>query len=106
MTGSERTYPATITIRLPKGREAEFARDVAASGLTRNAYVNQALFRGRNKVERAMLAKLLWQAQQIRDELHEARLAGGGGNALGYEGMERALEEIRAGVMALMGRRR
>ena len=105
MTGSDGKRSPPISWRPPSGREAEFARAVAASGLSANAFITQAVFRGRNKVERAMLAQLLGQAQQLRDELHEARVAGGGANALTEEAAVRALEEIRAGVMALMGRK-
>ena len=106
MTGSNGTRSPPVSWRPPKGREAEFAQAVAASGLSTNAFITQAVFRSRNKIERAMLAKLLGQAQRISDELHEAQLAGGGENSLLLEEAGRALEEIRAGIMNLMERRR
>jgi hypothetical protein len=106
MAGSNGTRSPPVSYRPPKGREAEFARAVAASGLTTNAFITQAVFRSRNKVERAMLAKLLGQAQQISDELHEAQLTAGSENTPALEEAGRALAEIRAGIMNLMERRR
>ena len=104
MAGSNGKRSPPVSYRPPKGREAEFARAVAASGLSTNAFITQAVFRSRNKIERALLAKLLGQAQQISDELHEAQLTGGGENTLALEEAGRALAEIRAGIMSLMER--
>ena len=106
MAGSNGKRSPPVSYRPPKGREAEFARAVAASGLSTNAFITQAVFRSRNKIERALLAKLLGQAQQIGDELHEAQLTAGSENSLLLEEAGRALEEIRSGIMSLMERRR
>jgi hypothetical protein len=106
MTGSSGKRSPPISYRPPKGREAEFARAVAASGLSTNAFITQAVFRSRNKIERALLAKLLGQAQRIGDDLHEAQLAAGSGNSLLLEQARQALEDIRAGILSLMERRR
>ena len=105
MAGSNGKRSPPVSYRPPKGREAEFARAVAASGLSANAFITQAVFRSRNKIERAMLAELLGQAQQISDELHEAQLTGAGENSLILEEAGRALAEIRAGIMSLIERR-
>jgi len=106
MAGSNGKRSPPVSYRPPKGREAEFAQAVAASGLSTNAFITQAVFRSRNKIERALLAKLLGQAQQIGDELHEAQLAGAGENSLLLKEAGRALGEIRSGIMSLMERRR
>lgn len=103
--GSKPKRPAPVSWRPPHGREREFARMVAASGLSANAFITQAVFRSRNRVERVQLARLLKEAQDIRDELAQLRLEGAAGNALAIEQAEQTLIAIAAGILRLMGRR-
>src|SRR5690242_8965237 len=84
MTDESRDRPAPISYRPPKGREAEFAALVEASGLSVNAFITQSAFgRRRSRVaERKQLALLLATAARISDQLHEVSLAGRGDSAL------------------------
>lgn len=98
--------PAPISYRPPNDRAAAFHARVAASGLSANAFITEAIF-GRNRHRRGelqALARLLAQAAQISDQLHELSLTGDGGNALLIEAAQRDLAEIRAALLNSMGR--
>lgn len=98
---------APISYRPPKEREAEFRARVAASGLSTNAFITEAIFgRTRHRPEELQsLARLLARAAQISDRLHEIGLAGAGESALPIEAAHRELAEIRAALLSMMGRR-
>jgi hypothetical protein len=103
-TKSARAAP--ISYRPPKDREAELLARVAASGLPVNAFITQAIF-GRNRHrpdELQALAGLLARTAQISDRLSEIELAGAGGSAPPIEAAQRDLADIRAALIALMGR--
>jgi len=98
--------PAPISYRPPKGKTAEFDARVAASGLSANAFITEAIF-GRNRYrpgELQALAGLLARTAHIGDRLHEIELAGIGANALPIEAAQRDLADIRTALIALMGR--
>jgi hypothetical protein len=98
--------PAPISYRLPKGLAAEFHARVAASGLTANAFITEAIF-GRNRHrpdELQALAGLLARSAEISDRLSEIELSGAGDSALPIIAAQRDLADIRAAVIALMGR--
>lgn len=99
--------PAPISYRPPKGMAEEFHARVAASGLSVNAFITQAIF-GRNRHrpdELQRLARLLTKAAQISDQLHDIALTGPDDNALLIEAAQRDLAEIRAALLLSMGRR-
>jgi len=99
--------PAPISYRPPKNRTAAFHARVAASGLSANAFITEAIF-GRNRHrpdELQALARLLGEAAKISDQLHEIALTGAGENALLIEAAQRDLDEIRAALLNSMGRR-
>lgn len=99
--------PAPISYRPPKGLVAEFYARVAASGLSVNAFITACIFgrSRRRRDERQALAQLLGQAAQISDRLHDLALTGGSENALLIEAAREDLAEIRAALLAMMGRR-
>jgi hypothetical protein len=98
---------APVSYRPPKEREDEFYARVAASGLSVNAFITDAVFsRGRRgRAELQTLARLLNEAAKINDRLHEIGLAGAGNAALQLEAAQRDLTEIRAALLAAMGRK-
>lgn len=107
MTDETRKRAAPISYRPPKGREDEFNARVAASGLSVNAFLTESVF-GRNRHrpgELRALARLLGQAAHIRDSLHEISMSAGGDDALAVEAVMEELTEIRAALLALMGRK-
>lgn len=98
--------PAPISYRPPQGLAAEFHARVAASGLSANAFITEAIF-GRNRHrpgELQALAGLLACTAQISDRLREIERAGAGGSALPIEAAQRDLADIRAALIALMAR--
>jgi hypothetical protein len=98
--------PAPISYRPPKGLAAEFHARVAASGLSANAFITEAIF-GRNRHrpdELQALAGVLARTAQIGDRLCEIELAGGGGSARPIEAAQQDLAGISAALIALMGR--
>lgn len=98
--------PAPISYRPPKGLAAEFDARVAASGLSPNAFITQAIF-GRNRHrpgELQALAALLACTAEVNARLSAIELADAGGNALSIEAAQRDLADIRAALIALMGR--
>jgi len=98
--------PAPISYRPPKGLAAEFHARVGASGLSANAFITEAVF-GRNRHrpdELQALAGLLARTAEISDRLHDIELAGAGDSTLPIEGAQRDLADIRAALIALMGR--
>jgi hypothetical protein len=107
MTDERRDRPAPISYRIPKGREAEFAALVEEHGGSTNAFLTDRIFgqRRRSPAERKQLALLLASAARISDQLHEIALTGAGGSALTIEAAGAELTEIRAALLALMGRK-
>jgi len=97
---------APISYRPPKDRAAELHVRVAASGLTVNAFITEAVFgRSRHRPDELQaLARLLGTAAQISDQLHEISLTGAGENDLLIEAAQRDLAEIRAALLDSMGR--
>ncbi len=98
--------PAPISYRPPKGLAAQFHARAAASGLSTNAFITQAVF-GRNRHrpdELQVLAGLLAGTAEIGDRLREIEHAGAGDSALPIIAAQRDLADIRAALIALMGR--
>jgi len=104
---------APISYRPPASLQEEFEMRVERSGKSVNGFITSAIFsgdvpRGRRTppVEREMLAKLLFQAAQIREELRV--IAEGEGDQEWAQGHYVAacqdLSEIRAAVLKFMGR--
>lgn len=107
MTEETDKRPAPISYRPPKGREAEFAALVAASGLSTNAFITDRVFRERRRdpAQRQELALLLKEAADISDGLHGIALAGTGHSTLEIEALHARLSRIRAGLLIMMGRK-
>jgi hypothetical protein len=98
--------PAPISYRPPRGLAEEFHARVAASGLSTNAFITEAIF-GRNRHrpdELQALAGLLVRTAAINDRLREIELAGAGGSTLSIEAAQEELVDIRTALIALMGR--
>ena len=104
---------APISYRPPASLQEEFEMRVQRSGKSVNGFITSAIFSGdvpRSQrtppVESEMLAKLLFQAAQIRDELRE--IAEGDGDRdwaeEHYIAACQDLSEIRAAVLKFMGR--
>ena len=107
MTDDTKKRAAPISYRPPKGREDEFSARVAASGLSVNAFLTESVF-GRNRHrpgELRALARLLGQSANIRYRLREISMSAGGDDALAIEAVMDELTEIRAALLALMGRK-
>ena len=107
MTDDGTKRPPPISYRPPKEREEEFHARVAASGMSVNAFITESVFgRGRrSRGELQTLAQLLNEAARISDRLHDIGLTGPGNAALQIEAMRRELTEIRAALVALLGRK-
>ena len=103
---------APISYRLPAERREQFYEDVRKSGKSTSAYITKALFNQdaprqsrRPAVEEKLLARLLAEAAQIRDHLHEISLGGGDErDTLLIELAVGDLAEIRAALLKAMGR--
>lgn len=107
MTATSKKRPAPYSYRPPRDREEAFARLVAESGLSVNAFLTEAVFgRSRHRpAEIRLLAKLLQMLAQIRDELRQLRIEGAdGASLLLLESVLERLIEIRAAVFRCMGR--
>jgi hypothetical protein len=106
MTEETDKRPAPISYRPPKGREAEFAALVSASGLSTNAFITDRIFRERRRdpAQRQELALLLKEAADISDGLHDIALTAGH-SALEIEALHARLSRIRAGLLVMMGRK-
>jgi hypothetical protein len=110
---TDKKRDAPLSIRIPVDRQAEFRRNVEASGLPVNAYVVRAVLnapipRGTRHppVEKQMLALLLARSAAIRDALDEARRASGDDERM-IEAAEAAYAELQiigAALMKLMER--
>ena len=98
--------PAPISYRPPKGMAEAFHARVAASGLSVNAFITEAIF-GRNRHrpdELQILARLRGKAAQISDQLHRIAFSGADENTLLIEAAQRDLAEIRTALLISMGR--
>lgn len=107
MTATPKKRPPPYSYRPPKDREEAFARSVAESGLSVNAFLTEAGFgRSRHRpAEVRQLAKLLQMLAQIRDELRQLRVEGAGeASALLLDAIHERLIEIRAAIFRCMGR--
>ncbi|MGD9537126.1 MAG: hypothetical protein AB7P52_05155 [Alphaproteobacteria bacterium] len=106
MTDQKKKRAAPISYRPPRKREAEFAARAEASGLSVNGFLNDCVF-GKNRRrpgEQQALARLLGRAARIGDALEEISLTGDAGHAVVIEAALAELSEIRAALLALMGR--
>jgi hypothetical protein len=104
---------APISYRPPASLQEEFEMRVKRSGKSVNGFITSAIFSGdvpraqrTPPVEREMLAKLLFQAAQIRDELRVIAEADGNQEWVHehYIAACQDLSEIRAAVLKFMGR--
>ncbi len=104
---------APISYRPPARLRDEFQARVEKSGLSTSAFITKAVFdleparqSRRPPVEAKLLAKLLAEAGQIRQQLHEMSLNSGGKNdhTLLIEEANQALTEIRTALLKNMGR--
>lgn len=98
---------APISYRPPKAQREEFYRRFEESGLSMNAFITKAALGGvrggksrRAQAERFLLARLLQEAASIADRLHV--LQAGDGE---LDSALADLAQIRAALMALMGRK-
>lgn len=103
-----------ISYRPPAEFEAEFWLRVERSGLSRNAFITQAIFGGevpraarRPVIEKQLIAHLLSQTARLHDDLHEISLMAGpeAGVALKLEQAVAELTAIRQACFHAMGRR-
>jgi hypothetical protein len=102
-----------LSYRPPEKLRDEFLRRVKASGLSANAFLTQAWAEKapprqsrRPPLEAVLLAKILAQSAQVRDELN--RLSAGGAAENSAPIIEAAFEEltaIRAALLLAMGRK-
>lgn len=100
MTDKKRDAP--ISYRPPVDLRAEFVRRVEASGLPVNAFITQAVFRGRRRpAERELLAQIMAEAATIRDHLDTIAE---GGKADHTDAALGELAVIRAALLKLMER--
>jgi hypothetical protein len=102
-----------ISIRLSRAARDKVRRDLAESGVPRNAYINSAILnapiprRSRHPpVEKQMLAQLLYRSAAIRDALESATrdTPGDARAAENIAAIRTELEMIRAAVMRMMER--
>jgi hypothetical protein len=104
---------APISYRPPAELREAFAARVEKSGLSTSAFITHAVFSQeaprqsrRPPVEQKMLAQLLAQAAQIRDQLHEISLTGADDrNTVLIETAVADLAELRAALFKAMGRK-
>jgi len=106
-TDDQKKRAPPVSYRPPKHREEEFFNRAAASGLSVNAFITHAVFGKprRHPAQLAELAKLLDQAAQISDRLHDIALTTAEYNALPIEQARAELSQIRAALLTLMGRK-
>ena len=110
----KRSRKPPISYRPPAELEAEFWLRVKRSGLSRNAFITQALFGGemprasrRPVIEKQLIVHLLSQTARLHDDLHEISLMAGSdsGVALKLEEAVAELTAIRQACFHAMGRR-
>ncbi len=108
---TNRKREAPISYRPPKSLRGEFRARVEKSGLSTSAFITKAVFATdpprqsrRPSMEAELLARLLAQAAEIRDELHEISLTGSDDNEPVIEAAFDELTEIRAALLKAMGR--
>jgi hypothetical protein len=96
---------APISYRPPAKLADEFEARVRASGLSTNAFLNEAVFRkkGFGGGVRRLLATLLAACAEIKDLLRSIKAREGEPEAL--ERVEAELRLIRTALMQLLGRR-
>lgn len=108
----KRKRPAPISYRPPKAMREEFARRVAVSGMTANAFITQSIFERdpprqvrRAPVNTAEIARLVGECARLRDRLEaiEANGAGEEMEALVAEAILH-LTEIRTACFEALGR--
>jgi len=90
---------AKISYRIPKAREDEFDKLIAASGLTRNGFITDCIFR-RNRHNPAQQVRLV----QILDETARIKAAAQSQDLMSDD-IARELKLIRTALMTLMERR-
>lgn len=96
---------APISYRPPKALREDFYRRFEESGLSMNAFITKGVLGGKSRRaqnERLLLARLLQQAADIADRLHDMQ-PGEGDPAL--KAALADLAQIRAALLALMGRK-
>lgn len=96
---------APISYRPPKALREEFYRRLEESGLSMNAFITRGVLGSKSpraQNERLLLARLLQDAGRIADRLHEMRP---GEDAPALKAALEDLAQIRAALLALMGRR-
>jgi len=96
-----------ISYRPPEDRWDEFERMVSDSGLSKNAYINEAVFgRSRHRpAEQMFLARILTTCGTISDQLHEISRSGSAEYALLLKQIRDELVRIRTLLMRMLGRR-
>ncbi len=103
---------APISYRPPKDLRDEFHLRVKKSGLSTTAFITKSVFKQdaprqsrRPAIEEKLLARLLAEAAQIRDNLHEISMSGSDErDTLLVEQAVDDLAEIRAALLKAMGR--
>jgi len=100
---------APISYRPPEALREEFHARVEKSGLSVSAFITKSVFTNdaprqvrRPYIEAKLLAQLLAQAAQIREELK--RISGPDSNPQAIEAAAAELTEIRAALLRAMGR--
>ena len=108
MLDSDRKRRAPVAWRPPIDRWDEFDARVSASGLSRNAFITEAVFgRSRHRpAELLKLAELLAQCAVIADELRKYDPAGSESSAIKAQLSDARdrLTEIRAAILREGGR--
>ena len=96
---------APISYRPPKALREEFYRRFEDSGLSMNEFITKGVLGNRSsraQNERLLLARLLQQAAEIADRLHEMQ---SGESDPALKSALADLAHIRAALLALMGRK-
>lgn len=101
---------APISYRPPSKLRDEFQSRVEKSGMSTSAYITKSVFNQtlpsqlrRPPIEQKLLAKLLFEAAKIHGDLQQIATQGNGDNQQLETAIE-ALIEIRAALLASMGR--
>ncbi|MBK8174857.1 MAG: hypothetical protein IPK66_06180 [Rhodospirillales bacterium] len=99
---------APISYRPPKALREEFYRRFEDSGLSMNAFITKGVLGSKSRRaqdERLILARLLQDAGRIADRLHDMSLADASECPPDLKSALDDLAQIRAALLALMGRR-
>lgn len=107
MGGDKRQRERPFTYRPPKARRQEFETMLRESGLSVNAFLNEAVF-GRTRhrpAENKKLAQLLIICAAIADELREIKMNGADHSILVLEHIAEELRLVRTAIMERLGRR-